>query len=200
MELQHAVRRRRMVRNFDPRPVPAEVVDRVLASALRAPSAGFAQGYAFVVLQGPAETGPFWELTTTPEWRARRPHRAGVQAAPVLVLPLAHEQAYLDRYSEPDKAGLGMDEAEGWPVPYWLVDTAFATLLMLLTAVDEGVGALFFGIFRGERELLDHLGVPSPYRPIGAVALGYPAEPDPLSLSLSRGRRGMEDAVHRGRW
>jgi len=102
---------------------------------------------------------------------------------------LAHEQAYLDRYAEPDKAGLGMETAEGWPVPYWLIDTAFATLLMLLTAVDAGLGALFFGIFQGERELLEHLGVPPGYRPIGAVALGYPADPDPLSLSLSRGRR-----------
>jgi nitroreductase len=200
MELQQAVRARRMVRNFDPRPVPAEVLDRVLANALHAPSAGFAQGWAFVVLEGPGQTGPFWELTTTPEWRARRAGRSGVRAAPVVILPLAHRQAYLDRYAEPDKAGLGMGVEEGWPVPYWLVDTAFASLLMLLTAVDAGVGALFFGIFRGERELLDHLGVPAGYRPIGAIALGYPAPPDPLSLSLARGRRPVDDVVHRGRW
>ncbi|HMC42042.1 MAG TPA: nitroreductase family protein [Acidimicrobiales bacterium] len=200
MELQQVIRARRMVRNFDPRPVPAEVLDRVLANAVRAPSAGFAQGWAFVVLQGPQETAPFWELTTTPEWRARRPRRAGVQAAPIVILPLAHEQAYLDRYAEPDKAGLGMETAEGWPVPYWLIDTAFATLLMLLTAVDAGLGALFFGIFQGERELLEHLGVPPGYRPIGAVALGYPAAPDPLSLSLARGRRELDEVVHRGRW
>ena len=200
MELQQAIRRRRMVRNFDPRTVPAEVLERVVGNALRAPSAGFAQGWAFVVLEGPDQTAPFWELTTTPEWRARRSRRAGVQAAPVVILPMAHEQAYLDRYAEPDKAGLGMEVAAGWPVPYWLTDTAFASLLMLLTAVDAGLGALFFGIFRGERELLDHLGVPGGYKPIGAIALGYPAEPDPLSLSLGRGRRDPEEVVHRGRW
>ena len=48
--------------------------------------------------------------------------------------------------------------------------------------------------------LLEHLGVPPGYRPIGAVALGYPAAPDPLSLSLARGRRELDEVVHRGRW
>ena len=47
MEFQEVVRRRRMVRNYDPdRPVPAEVRERLLANALRAPSAGFTQGWA----------------------------------------------------------------------------------------------------------------------------------------------------------
>src|SRR5438477_10746991 len=59
MELQQAIRRRRMVRNFDPRTVPAEVLERVVGNALRAPSAGFAQGWGFVVLEGPDQTAPF---------------------------------------------------------------------------------------------------------------------------------------------
>jgi hypothetical protein len=29
---------------------------------------------------------------------------------------------------------------------YWQIDTGFAALLVLLTAVDAGLGALFFGI------------------------------------------------------
>jgi nitroreductase len=84
-------------------------------------------------------------------------------------------------------------------VPYWLVDTAFATMLMLLGAADAGLGAAFVGIFRGEAELLASLGVPEGYRPIGAVAMGYPA-PDIRSPSLARGRRPMADVVHRGGW
>ena len=52
------VRRRRMVRNYDPdRPVPAEIVDRLLAHALRAPSAGFSQGWGFLVLESSRPTG-----------------------------------------------------------------------------------------------------------------------------------------------
>jgi len=187
-----------MVRSFEDRPVPREVVDTMLARAIRAPSAGFSQGWAFVVLEGPDQTDLFWRTTTTPDWRAGT-RRAGLLRAPVVVLPLAHRQAYLDRYAEPDKAGSGLDLGDAWPVPYWLVDTAFAVMLMLLSAVDAGLGAAFLGIFRGEAELLDTLGVPDGYRPVGAVAVGYPA-PDEPSPSLARGRRPVSDVVHRGRW
>jgi nitroreductase len=196
VELDDAIRRRRMVRSFEDRPVPPEVVDDILAHAVRAPSAGFSQGWAFVVLEGPEQTEVFWRTVTTPDWRAST-RRAGLLRAPVVVLPLAHRQAYLDRYAEPDKEGSGLDRPETWPVPYWLVDTAFATMLMLLGAADAGLGAAFVGIFRGEAELLASLGVPEGYRPIGAVAMGYPAS-DIRSPSLARGRRPMADVVHRG--
>ncbi len=198
MELDDAIRRRRMVRSFEDRPVAPDVVDAILDHAVRAPSAGFSQGWAFVVLEGPDQTGVFWRTTTTSDWRAST-RRAGLLRAPVVVLPLAHRQAYLDRYAEPDKEGSGLDRPEAWPVPYWLVDTAFATMLVLLSAVDAGLGAAFLGIFRGEADLLAALGVPQGYRPIGAVAMGYPA-PDFPSPSLARGRRRLSDAVHRGRW
>jgi nitroreductase len=198
MELHDAIRRRRMVRSFEDRPVAPEVVDTVLAHAVRAPSAGFSQGWAFVVLEGPDQTEVFWRTTTTPDWRAST-RRAGLMRAPVVVLPLAHRRAYLDRYAEPDKEGTGLDRAEAWPVPYWLIDTAFATMLTLLSATDAGLGAAFVGIFRGEAELLATLGVPEGYRPIGAVAMGYPA-PDIPSPSLARGRRPTAEVVHRGRW
>ncbi len=197
MELQTVIDRRRMVRRFAPTPVPPELLDRVLANALRAPSAGFSQGWAFVVLEGPEQTGLFWELTVD---RDNRPAKNRSIAPPVIILPLADKQAYLDRYSEPDKAGYGLDVEEGWPVPYWYLDAAMASLLMLLTATDVGLGAWFFGIFHGERELLDALGVPDGYRAVGAVGLGYPAPDDHPSGSVWRGRRPVDEVVHRGRW
>jgi nitroreductase len=107
------------------------------------------------------------------------------------------------RYAEPDKVATGLGEsADAWPVPYWTVDTSFAAMLMLLAAVDEGLGALFFGIFAGADELLRSLGVPETYSAIGTIALGWPdAERDRPGLSsATRGRRGLDDVVHRGRW
>ena len=199
MELSEVVRRRRMVRSFQDRPVDPSVLDAVLRSALRAPSAGFTQGWAFVVLEGAEQTDRFWRHTLPPGERDdfRWP---GLLRAPVLVLPLASQAAYLARYAEPDKAGSGLHEEGAWPVPYWQVDCAFATMLLLLAAVDAGLGALFFGIFRGERELLADLGVPDDHRPIGAVALGHPADDDRPSASLARGRRPLSEVVHRGAW
>ena len=110
----------------------------------------------------------------------------------------------MDRYAEPDKASTGLGRsADDWPVPYWLVDTAMSSMLMLLGAVDQGLGALFFGIFDHEAELLADLGVPEGHRPIGTIAVGYRStEPgaDRPSRSLARGRRPFEDVVHRGGW
>ncbi len=187
-----------MVRSFESRPVPAEVLDAVLDLSSRAPSAGNSQGFSFLVLDGPEETARFWDVTL-PEDRRAAFRWQGLLRAPVLVLPLADRQAYLDRYGEPDKAQSALAEASRWPVPYWQIDTAFATMLLLLSAVDAGLGALFFGIFRAEAELLSSLGVPDAVRPIGAVALGWPA-PGDAGRSAGRHRRPLDQVVHRGRW
>jgi nitroreductase len=197
VELREVVRRRRMVRRFDPRPLPGELLDRILRSATRAPSAGFSQGLDLLVLEGPEAVRGFWRATADP--RFDKPYSTA--EPPVIVLVLSDKQAYLDRYSAPDKAGLGMDTEAGWPVPYWDMDAAMAVMLMLLTAVDEGVGGWYFGVFHGAEALLDDLGVPRGRRLVGAVALGWPAADDrPVGSARSRPRRPLDEIVHRGRW
>jgi nitroreductase len=197
MEFAEAARRRRMVRNFTAEPVDPDVLDGILDLARRAPSAGHTQGLAFLVLEGADQVGRFWDATfPAPEREAFR--WPGLFGAPVIVLPCASKQAYLDRYAEPDKGWTDRDESR-WPVPYWDVDCAFATMTLLLGAVDAGLGALFFGIFDGLPELRGAFGIPEAFTPIGAVALGHPAPDDP-SPSLARGRRPWEATIHRGRW
>lgn len=192
MELREVLRRRRMVRNFSPEPIPAEVRDRILWAMQRGPSAGFSQGFGFLVLDADAAER-FWEVAW-PEPERRGPH-AGITEAPLVIVPCADEAAYLERYAEPDKGWTDRDPAR-WPVPYWLVDTAFASMIALLAAVDEGLGALFFGLQR-ERAVRERFGIPETFQPIGAIAIGYPA-PDVPSPSLRRGHR--DDLVHLGRW
>ncbi|HYY79284.1 MAG TPA: nitroreductase family protein [Actinomycetes bacterium] len=197
MELREAIRRRRMVRRFDPRPVPAELLDRVLESALHAPSAGFSQGLDLLVLQGAEAVAGFWRTTADPA--REQPYSTAEPAAIVLVL--SNRQAYLDRYAAPDKAGLGMDVEAGWPLPYWDLDAAMAAMLLLLAAVDAGLGGWFLGVFHGEAELLAGLGVPPGHRLIGAVALGWPAADDrPSGSPRTRRRRTLAEIVHYGRW
>ena len=190
MEFQDVVRRRKMVRNFDPdRPVPPEILDRILHNATRGPSAGFSQGQAFLVLQG-AELARFWQL---------RPIYNDVSNAPLLIVPMSCKRVYLDRYAQPDKGWTDRDESR-WPVPYWHIDVGMATLLMLLTVTDEGLGACFFGIppERLSAFRLD-FGVPETYEPIGAMTIGHRREDTP-SPSLKRGRRTAYEVVHRGSW
>jgi nitroreductase len=123
-----------------------------------------------------------------------------MRRAPLLVVPFSDKSAYLDRYAEPDKGWTDRDESR-WPVPYWDVDTGMASLLMLLTAVDEGLGACFFGV-PGERvgALRAAFGVPASFSPVGCVSVGYPGDGDKRSPSLRRGRRGVDEVVHRGHW
>jgi nitroreductase len=202
MEFADVVRKRHMIRDYDPdRPVPAEVRERLLEHAIRAPSAGFSQGWAFLVLESPEERDRFWTASTSAEdEQAMRDWLVRMRRAPLLIVPLSHKQAYLDRYAEPDKGAVDKDEAR-WPVPYWDIDTGMATLLMLLTAVDEGLAACFFGIQPPQHPTFHQaFGVPDEYTAIGCVAVGYAGSDDRRSPSLKRGRRGVEEVVHRGRW
>lgn len=198
VELTEAIRRRRMVRSFTGRAVDPDLLTGLVDLARRAPSAGNSQGTHFLVLDEPGDVAGFWRCTL-PDERRQRFRWQGLLQAPVLVLPLADPRAYLTRYAEPDKAASGLHEPDRWPVPYWEIDTAFATMQLLLLATAHGLGALFFGLFRGEEDLLRWLGVPAPVRPIGAVAIGWPAVDEP-GRSAERPRRDLTEVLHRGRW
>ncbi len=71
-------------------------------------------------------------------------------------------------------------------------------MLVLLAAVNEGLGSAFVGVMEPKRlqELLD---IPDDYLPIGVTMIGHPAA-DRKSGSLKRGRRSIEDVLHRERW
>jgi nitroreductase len=191
MEFEEVVRKRRMVRTFSADPVPAASVDRILQHAVRAPSAGFSQGQAFLVLADAADRERFWEV-------AGQAADESVQTAPLVIVPLACKRIYLERYARPDKGWTDEDEAR-WPVPFWYIDTAMAAMSMLLTVVDEGLGALFFGIVPvATQPFRTEFGIPDDHDPIGALAIGYDAEP--VRRDLRSRRRPFEEVVHRGRW
>lgn len=188
-----------MVRSFTADPVPPDAVDRMLQHAVRAPSAGFSQGWAFLVLDTPADVSRFWR-STSPDPDADNAWLRGMRTAPVVIVPLSHRDAYVERYAEPDKGWTDRDEAR-WLVPYWHVDTGMASLLILQTAVDEGLGACFFGIPPGQVEAFrTEFGVPADHHPIGAIAVGHPAPVARTGSPTRRSRRGLDDVVHRGGW
>jgi len=195
MELSDAIRRRRMVRSYDPdRPVSRETVEKLLKLAIRAPSAGHTQGWRFLVLDDVGSRDRFWTAThdgPPDPWLQR------LRQAPVLVVFFSDRLAYLDRYAEPDKGWTDRDEAR-WPVPYWHIDTGMAALIFLLAVQEEGLGACFFGV-PPERwpALLTAFHVPEELSPVGVISLGHPA-PDLRSPSLNRGRRPLGELVAYG--
>jgi nitroreductase len=200
MEFAEVVRRRRMVRNYTEEPVDRQIVDRALANATRAPSAGFSQGWGFLVLDTPDDVRRYWTATTDgtddPDAWLR-----GMMRAPVVVVPCSSKEAYLSRYAEPDKGWTDRDETR-WPVPFWHMDAAMASLLILQTAVDEGLGACFFGVPPREvAALREAFAIPDAFDPVGAITLGHPAPTPGAQGSPKRRRRlDLDEVVHRGRW
>ncbi|WP_460606237.1 nitroreductase family protein [Jatrophihabitans fulvus] len=195
MEFAEVVRKRRMVRSYDPdRIVKRDVVEMLLNQAIRAPSAGHTQGWAFLVLDDITSRSRFWSATAegpADPWRTR------MQQAPVLVLCLSDREAYLERYAEPDKGWGDRDEAR-WPVPYWHVDTGMAAMILLLGITDAGLAGCFFGV-PPERAAAVHaaFAIPDRLTIVGVVSIGY-AAPDRRSPSLRRRRRGLDEVVNYG--
>ena len=198
MEFREVVRRRRMVRRYSSEPVDPAAVDRMLEHAQRAPNAGFSQGWAFLVLDTPADIDLFWWATGANS-RPSNNWLEGMRTAPVIIVPLACKDAYLDRYAEPDKGWTDRSE-DRWAVPYWYVDTGMASLLILQTAVDEGLGACFFGIPGDHVDAFRQaFGIPDDHRPVGAITVGHQLRDTGAKGSPAR-RERRTDVVHRGRW
>ena len=193
-----------MTRAFRSDPLPDGLLEDLIDLAGRAPSAGKTQGWHVVALTGD-DTSVFWDITLPAPRRATFRWQR-LPDAPVILLPLADPQAYVDRYSEPDKAATGLGSGRGaWPVPYWTIDASMAVMTLLLAAEDAGLGVLFFGVFRGEAELREALHIPDHLELLGAIALGYAADGDEAAdggsgRSATRPRRPAAEIIHRGRW
>ena len=181
-----------MARAFSPEPLDPDLVDRLLADALRAPSAGNSQGAELVVLVGPEETARYWDAALPPERRDRFAW-PDLLAAPVLVVVLTDPERYVDRYAEPDKA----QDATAWATPYWWVDGGMVVQRLLAGVEAAGLGALFFGVFDQEPAVRSSLSIPDALGIVGVVAFGHPL-PSRKGRSAERPRR--PDRVRRGRY
>jgi nitroreductase len=195
MEFADVLARRRMVRNYTGEPVDPDALERIARAGLRAPSAGFSQGHAFVIVTDEARRRKIAELCGEAHYVA-----AGmdpwISKAPAHLVLCVSEDAYHRRYNEPDKLDTG--EEIDWPVPYWWVDAGAAMMAILLAAVDEGLAAGFLGS-HAAGDIGAYLGAPAEYSIIGIVTVGHPA-PDRPSGSLARGHRPSRQVIHHQRW
>jgi nitroreductase len=190
-----------MVRAFRDDPVDPAVLRDLCDLTRRAPSAGHSQGVDLLVLDERAAVDRYWDATL-PEPRRATFGWPGLLRAPVLVVVTTRADAYVARYAEPDKAATGLGEGESaWGVPYWWVDAGAATENLLLAVVDAGLGACLFGLFDHERAVAQAFGVPADRRLVATVAIGHP-DPgaDAPGRSAGRGRRPLDEVVHRNGW
>ena len=168
------VKRRRMIRKYEDKPVPDEAVKKLLQYAVRAPSAGNLQPWEFIVVRDP-------------EIRAKLTKAAmnqnSVATAPVIIATCADIQRMGEKYGTRGSF-------------YSLVDTSFASLLILLGATEQGLGACFVGSYNSE-EVTKIFQLPNHVRPVGLITLGYP---DEQPRKPSNPKIPLEKLVHENRW
>jgi FMN reductase [NAD(P)H] len=202
MEFAEILRRRKMVRNYTDEAVPREAIERIVARGRKAPSGGFSQGARFVVVTDPETRSKIAELADEPYY-VELGYEPWISRAPVHVVVAMREDDYHDRYREPDKLEEDGEEIE-WRVPWWWVDAGKAMMLLLLAAVDEGLGAGLFGLLGDTNDRLrELLGIPDDLEIVGVVTVGH-AAPEPMEErrreTLRRRRRPLEEVVRWERW
>lgn len=198
MEFSEVVHRRRMVRHFEPNPVPRDVLERIAATAQRAPSAGFSQGQRMIVVTDATMRRRLAELSGEAFYTGQG-FDPWISEAPALFLPCVSAKVYVDRYNEPDKRDPSAPPGteDDWDVPYWWMDIGCTVMLILLAAVDEGLAAGFAG---GDVDgIREALGMPEDSTPVGVIPVGRPL-PDKKSPSLRRGWRSREEFAHWEAW
>ena len=150
MNVYEAMKARRSVRSYQDKPVPEEVLMRILEAARIAPSAGNRQHWKFVVV-------------TDKEIRKKLAEAANNQRfvgeAPVIIAAV----------------GVNPGKILSCGIPGDPVDVAIAVDHMTLAAVEEGLGTCWIGAFSQEK-VCQILGIPSSFKVIELLPLGYPAD------------------------
>lgn len=199
MQFADVLRRRKMVRNYTDEPVAREAVERIVARGRKVPSGGFSQGLRLVVVTDEAMRRRIAELAQEPEY-VKDGFEPWISRAPVHVVVGMREASYHERYQQPDKLLEDGSEID-WHVPWWWVDAGKAMMLLLLAAVDEGLGAGLFGLFPAEHnELLrQELGMPEDVTVVGVVTIGHEA-PKTQEGSRRFGWKPLEEVVRWEHW
>ncbi len=195
--------RRRMVRHYDPTPIPRETIERIVRTVRRAPSGGFSQGQRMVVVTDQETRTAIAKLLHEDDWVAQGRER-WLSVAPVHVIVCTREGDYHDRYNEADKLAVTGGVEIEWPAPFWFVDAGAAMMLLLLAAIDEDLAAGVYGVTVPELERFKELlGIPDEVNVVAGVTIGRPrADPNAArgSSRFTQRRRALDEVIRWERW
>jgi nitroreductase len=168
-----AIRTKRMVRRFEPRPLAPEHLLRIVDAGRHAGSSKNTQRWDFVAVEDRAslrrlsEVGPF------------AGHVGGAAAAIALVTP--------------DPRAPGASLSLVW-------DAGLAAENMMLAAREIGVGSCPATVYE-QSVAREVLGYPDDRFCGYILSFGYPADPEDLTRPpRAGGRRPLDDVLHRERW
>jgi nitroreductase len=149
MDFDEVVKRRKMIREYDldRQQIPDKILTKLIKNAHKAPSAGHTQVQEFIIVKN---------ASTKKKLRKAAVNQEYVQNAPLLIVVCSNTSRSVGRY--------GIRGREF----YSIIDGAFASMLILLSAVNEGIGACFVGAFE-DNKVSEILEVPKDVRPIGII-------------------------------
>lgn len=154
MDTIEAIHTRRSIREYLDKPIPEELVNKLLAAAMAAPSAVNQQPWEFVVIT---------EKSILEKFPTINPYTQMAASAPLAILVCGDLKA---------------ETAPG----YWVIDCAAATQNLLLCAHALGLGAVWTGTYPNEDRMdaySELFGLPEYVVPHSLVILGYPVQQPP---------------------
>lgn len=173
MNVFEAIAERRSIRKFEDRPVPRELIEKVLQAATLAPSGKNAQPWRFIVLEGRKKD----EVVDILERSVASLKEAGIpigssensarimRQSPVVILVLNPRRTAQDFKDRWDQLGCLVDTQS--------VGAAIQNMLLQATAL--GLGTLWIcDVFYAETEICRHFGTSDEL--LAGVAVGYPRE------------------------
>lgn len=196
LPLFEVINAQRAIRYFKPDPIPEEVLTQILSAAVRAPSGGNSQPWAFVVVRDPEVKRQLavWYKDFWDNVYSKRTDRQGsrvTQSAGHLVHHFAEVPAIVvpcirgAKGSERDKLTTG---ASIYP----------AAQNLMLAATALGVGSVITTFLQNHEERVKEiLGVPDGYQTACAIAMGYPSGEETFGGSR---RLPLDEVVHYDRW
>ncbi|MEM4308121.1 MAG: nitroreductase family protein [Thermoplasmata archaeon] len=172
MELMEAIANRRSVRKYQEKDVADEVVKKLLEVGNMAPSAGNLQARDFIVVRDKKTREALAKAALNQEF---------VAEAPVDIVICTNEKK-IKRYG-----------SRGTTL-YTYQDTAASAMLIMLAALEHGLGTCWVGAF-DEEAVRRILQIPEHARPVIIIPIGYPAEQPEM-----RKRAPIEEYLHQERW
>ncbi len=173
MEFRSLLRDRRSVRSFRRDDVAQEKVLRILQDAIRSPSAGNLQAWEFILVRNTDTKKRLAEAAFDQDFIAE---------APVVLVVCADVERSGWRYGE---RGRNL---------YSVIDASMASIIILLSAVEEGLGGCYVAAF-DNGAVSETLNLPEQVRPIGIISLGYSGETPEFTS-----RMPLDRVLHIEKW
>ena len=209
-ETEKVIYRRRSIRIFQNKPVPRELIERIIEAAQWGPSAGNCQPWKFVVMANKEKIEELDRICAKPLYGLQKVYAGTKWWNKALVFLFSHLMVgKMDQ--RPIAAIEKVKQADGiicWHAPVVIhvlkdvrgigdpdFDTGLACQNLVLAAHSLGLGTLYIGLIKNglkylPKKVKEGIGIKYPYDIVTSICVGYPR--GELDSPVGRGRCPVE--------